>query len=111
MRRFAGLLIQGGPNRQGRLGRFGWGLEVEEGPIAFEVFHVSAVGEGHVGDQVHEALDNPQHGLCGVMLQKTGGAGNVHEKGCESPADGPASAGQIAIGETRQERFRSGQSG
>lgn len=91
------------PDSEGCLDRFAGGLEIEQGAVTFEVLHVAAVGEGHIGHEVHEALDYSKYRFRGIVLDHTSGAGDVYEQCRETTARGECSPGQVAVCETWQE--------
>jgi hypothetical protein len=73
-------------------------LEVEKDAVAFEVFHVTAVGEG-LGHQPHEPLNAGQDGFGRVTGENARGACDVDEGGGESNARREPAFTQVALGE------------
>jgi hypothetical protein len=71
---------QGRADHKRSLHRLTRRLEIEKSAVAFEVFHVTAVGKGHLSDQVHEPLNASKDGFWRMMGEQASRACDIDEE-------------------------------
>ena len=79
-------------------------LEVQESAVALEVFHVTAIGEGHLGHQPHEPLNADEDRFRRVMGKQARGTRDVDEERGQPDTRREPPLPQVALGEAGQAR-------
>ena len=78
------------------------GLEVEESPIPFVIFHIPTVRQGDLGHRPHKALHQGQGHLRRLMEHRGRGIGNIHEQHRQFFSRGQMLLDQVVLRQSRQ---------